>query len=166
MTALCVLLTAACGYDYKDGRIPNALIVLAAAVGVMWRFCRGGPPEMLPCFGGAVLIMVLLYPFFKIGSVGAGDVKLLGVAAGYFPFEKVLVFLFFSLLIAAMISLLKMWKENSFGRRLGYLREYLARVAQEGSWQPYPEKGDGRGTGICLSGPVLASVLLYLGGVY
>lgn len=166
MTALCVLLTVACGYDYRDRRIPNYLIVLTAAVGVIWRYRRGGPPEMLPCFGGAVLIMVLLYPFFKIGSVGAGDVKLLGAAACYFPFEKVLIFLFFSLLIAAVISLLKMWKENSFGRRLGCLREYLARVAQEGSWQPYPKKENGQGAGICLAGPVLASVLLYLGGVY
>lgn len=64
--------------------------------------------------------------------------KLLGVTAGYLPAEKILVFLFCSLLVAAMISLAKIWKRD--GKR--------------------------RGGAVCLSGPVLVSVLLFLGGVY
>ena len=49
-------------------------------------------------------VIALLYPLFKISAVGAGDVKLLGAAAGYFPFEKIFLFAFVSLLIAAIIS--------------------------------------------------------------
>ncbi len=167
MAVLCALLAAACGYDYRCGRIPNGLIVLTAAMGIMAGLRRGGPPGMLSYAGEAVFAAAVLYPFFKIGSVGAGDVKLLGAAAGYFPSEKVLIFLFFSLLIAAVLSLLKMWKQNSFGRRLERLREYFSEAVQNGSWQLYLKKGqNAKAEGICLSGPVLVSVLLYLGGAY
>ena len=166
MAALCVFLAAACSFDYRDRRVPNGLILLMAAVGMAWRFWGGGPWGAVSYAGKAALLMALLYPFFKIASVGAGDVKLLGVTAGSLPREKILVFLFCSLLIAAIISLLKMWKENSFGRRLGHLFRYLTDVAEKGSWQIYLKKEDAQGAGICLSGPVLASVLLYLGGVY
>ncbi len=138
LAALCVFLMAACRYDYRERRIPNYLIIWTAAVGAAWRFWNERLPGPLWYLGQAVLVMAALYPFFQIGGLGAGDVKLLGVAAGYLPAEKILAFLFCSLLVAAMISVVKMWKRG--GRR-------------------------GKG-GICLSGPVLVSVLLFLGGVY
>lgn len=166
MAALCVFLAAACSYDYRDKRIPNGLILLMAAAGAVWRFWDEGPSGALSYAGEAALFMAALYPFFKIASVGAGDVKLLGVTAGYLPPEKILTFLFCSLLIAAMISLWKMWKEKSFGRRLRHLAGYLEAVAKNGVWQTYLKKEDAQDAGICLSGPALASVLLYLGGVY
>lgn len=167
MTALCLCLAGACVWDYRHGRIPNCLLALTAAAGAAWRFWSGGPPGAVSYAGEGALVIALLYPFFKIGAVGAGDVKLLGVAAGYLPSERVLYFLFFSLLIGAIISLVKMWRDNSFARRWRHLREYLADVAEAGSWRPYLKKeGDGRREGVCMSGPVLAGILLYLGGVY
>lgn len=167
MAALCILLTAACGYDYRRKKIPNFLIAFMAVLGVGWRFWESGFCGALSYLGETALIMSLLYPFFKIGSIGAGDVKLLGVSAGYLPFSKILIFLFISLLISAMISLLKMWKESNIRERLRYLAAYLADVARSGSWKLYLEnEKEKQAVGICLSGPVLVSILLYLGGVY
>ena len=82
LAALCVFLAAACSFDYRDRRVPNGLILLMAAVGMAWRFWGGGPWGAVSYAGKAALLMALLYPFFKIASVGAGDVKLLGVTAG------------------------------------------------------------------------------------
>ena len=138
LVALCVFLVAACGYDYKERRIPNYLILWMAITGVGWRLWNERAPGLPGYLGQAVLVMAILYPFFKIRGLGAGDVKLLGVTAGYLPAEKILVFLFCSLLVAAMISVVKMWKRGAGGAQ----------------------------GGICLSGPVLVSVLLLLGGVY
>lgn len=167
MAALCILLTAACGYDYRRKKIPNFLIAFMAVLGVGWRFWESGICGALSYLGETALIMSLLYPFFKIGSIGAGDVKLLGVSAGYLPFSKILIFLFISLLISAMISLLKMWKESNIRERLRYLAAYLADVARSGSWKLYLEnEKEKQAVGICLSVPVLVSILLYLGGVY
>lgn len=167
MAALCILLAAACGYDYRRKRIPNFLIAFMAVLGVGWRFWESGVCGALSYLGEAVLIMCLLYPFFKIGSIGAGDVKLLGVSAGYLPCSRILMFLFVSLLISAMISLLKMWKESSMRERMRYLFAYLADVARSGNWRLYLEnEREKQAVGICLSGPVLLSILLYWGGVY
>lgn len=167
MAALCVILTAACVYDYKDNRIPNYLVLLAAFLGVGWQMWDSGIFGILSYLGQAVLVMLLLYPFFKIGGLGAGDVKLLGVVAGYLPFEKNLIFLFCSLLITAMISVAKMWRKHIFGQRIRYLSAYLEDVMRTGKWKLYQtDKAEKNSAGICLSGPVLISVLLYLGGVY
>jgi len=160
LAVLCLLLTAACGYDYRSRKIPNFLIVLIALWGM-------GFSGFLTFLASASLVFILLYPFFKIGTIGAGDVKLLGVTAGCLSFRNVLIFLFISLLIAAIVSLVKMWKEDNFIERIKYLWEYLQNVARSGSWRLYLEnERDGRRTGICLSGPVLVSILLYWGGVY
>ena len=106
--------------------------------------------------------------FRSVGSgVGSGDVKLLGAAAGYLPFEKVLIFLFCSLLIAAMISVVKMCRKGIFRQRAEYLSVYLKDVMRTGEWKLYQAGSPGvKPGGVRLSGPILLSMLLYLGGVY
>lgn len=167
MAPLCVFLAAACGYDYRCNRIPNFLIALMAAAGVAWRWLREGIAGAFLYLGEALLIMCLLYGLFRIAAVGAGDVKLFGVTAGYLPFQKIFLFLFISLLIAAVISLFKMLKKGNFTERIAYFFAYLKEIAQTGSWKRYPESGKEKAAvGICLSGPAFAAVLLYLGGIY
>lgn len=167
MAPLCVFLAAACGYDYIWNKIPNFLIALMAATGIAWRWLQEGISGALSYMGEAFLIICPLYILFKIAAIGAGDVKLFGVTAGYLPFSKIFLFLFVSLLIAAVISLLKMLKRGNFTERVTYFFVYLKGVAQNGSWKLYSENGrDKAAAGICLSGPAFAGILLYLGGIY
>ena len=107
MAALCVLLLVACGYDYRTRKIPNKLIAAVALCGVIWRFCEDGWIGILLYLGEMLCVTLLMYPLFKIGTVGAGDVKLSGVSAGFLPFQKIFLFLFVSLLVAALISIVK-----------------------------------------------------------
>ncbi len=165
--ALCVFLAVACVYDYRDRRIPNYLVIVTGVVGAVRLLATNGWSGLLTYLGISALVMAVSYPIFKIGGLGAGDVKLLGVVAGYLPFKKILVFLFFSLLFAAILSLFQMWKRNHFTERVKYFAEYLADVMRSGSWKLYFEnEADKAAVGICLSGPILASVLLYMGGGY
>ncbi len=167
MIAVCVLLVIACGYDYRSKKIPNYLIILLVLWGVGWSILTEGGMGAFSYLGEVVLMMVVLYPLFKIGTMGAGDVKLLGVAAGFLPFHKIFIFLFVSLLVAAIISLVKLWKEKYFLERMRYLLSYLADVARSGNWHLYQEDSQDKArVGVCLSGPVLLGLLLYLGGVY
>lgn len=167
MAALCVMLTAACWMDHRKKKIPNLLIVVMALFGMGWRFWREGAGGMASFAGQAVTVICLFYFLFCLGAVGAGDVKLFGVTAGFLPFKKVLIFLFVSLLTAAAISLVKLWKKKYFWERVRYLAEYLAGVWKSGRWSLYVESGvNDPGSGVCLSGPILFSLLLYLGGVY
>ena len=167
MAALCTMLTAACWIDHRKKKIPNLLIVAMALFGMSWRFWREGAGGVAAFLGQAVMVICLFYFIFRLGAVGAGDVKLLGVTAGFLPFNKVLIFLFVSLLIAAAISLVKIWKKKYFWERMRYLAEYLADVWKSGRWSLYLESGvNNPDAGVCLSGPILFSLLLYLGGAY
>lgn len=166
MAALCVLLTAACWYDYRKKKIPNALIIATLIFGAGWRLRTEGIVGVVSYLGQAVMVIIPLYFLFRIGVVGAGDIKLFGVTAGFLPFKKIFLFLFVSLLVAAMVSLLKLWNNKNMGKRLHHMAGYLSDVMRSG-WRLYPESGlDLPEAGICLSGPILVSLLLYLGGVY
>ena len=115
----------------------------------------------------ALLTTILLYFVFWIGAIGAGDVKMLGVCAGFFPWNKVLYFLFFALMIAAVIALFKMYLERNMKDRLYYLGEYLWDVFRCGRWKLYfAGEREGAGAGICMAGPVFCSALMYMGGMY
>ena len=99
--------------------------------------------------------------------MGAGDVKLLGICAGFLQYDKILYFLFFSLLAAAIFSIVKLIREQSVRERLAYLGEYLLDVARSGKWSLYIEnEQEARSAGIALAGPILVSVFLHMGGVY
>ena len=140
MGALCIFLLIACYYDYRYRKIPNILLLLLVVAGVTGSFLNRGISGLLSFMTAAVLLVVLLYPFFQMGALGAGDVKLFGVCSGFLSHDKILYFLFFSLLIAAMLSLIKLFTKRN-------IEEY-------------------RKTEIPLAGPILASVLLHIGGVY
>ena len=134
---LCILLAIACCFDYKTHRIPNWLIVCCMFAGLGYRLISGGYKGVLEYLASALLTTILLYFVFWIGAIGAGDVKMLGVCAGFFPWNKVLYFLFFALMIAAVIALFKMYLERNMKDRLYYLGEYLWDVFRCGRWKLY-----------------------------
>ena len=138
--ALCAFLCCACYHDYRYRKIPNLLVVIILIGGfgvkLYHRDFRG--LGAVACV--VAVTILLLYPFFRWGALGAGDVKLLGVCAGYLSCDKVLYFIFFSLLIAAVISIVYLMIKRD-------VKEY-------------------RKTRMPLAGPVLGSILLCMGGVY
>lgn len=140
MGALCIFLLIACYYDYRYRRIPNILVLLIFIVGLTWNFGEQGGKGLLFSFLATMLVIAFLCPLFKIKALGAGDVKLFGVCSGYLSDESILYFLFFSLLIAAIMSIVKIILNR--------------------------KKAECRKLTIPLAGPVLLSILLHTGGVY
>lgn len=167
MTVLIVILCAICFYDYQRQKIPNFLVVCIVIAGLGRNACHEGffgAGEYL--IVGAVVVL-LLYPLFRIGGLGAGDVKLMGACAGFFPGDKILTFLFISLLISAIFSIIRLFRERNARERAKYFCNYCMAVARKGRWSLYrPTAEDKAIRGICMSGPILCSVLLKLGGVY
>ncbi len=95
MVVLCAFLVIACFYDYGSYRIPNALLLGMIPVGMVYRIMGEGAKGAFLFLMATVLTWIMFYPFFKIGGIGAGDVKLLGVCGGFFPAKQILLFLFF-----------------------------------------------------------------------
>lgn len=166
MAVLCAFLAVACVYDHCRRRIPNFLIIMMAAAGVALRCRETGFEGVLLFLAGALPVMALLYPFFRIGTLGAGDVKLFGITAGFLPFRKIFLFSFVSLLIAAIFSLFMLLRKKCIRERFAVLLAYVREVAGNGSFCLYPLPKEGETAAIPLAGPVTLSVLLFLGGVY
>jgi prepilin peptidase CpaA len=82
LLALVTLLTAAVYTDLKERRIPNKVTMsgLLAAL-VLAGLIRGGFPTA--ALSGALLAVLVSFPFFALGGLGAGDAKLL-MAVGAF----------------------------------------------------------------------------------
>lgn len=167
MAVLCASLGVVCFFDYRRRKIPNLLVAAILAIGIGRGILENGVKGVGVYLFLAMVVLFLLYPLFRIGGLGAGDVKLLSVCAGYFSANKVLYFLFFSMLISAVISVIHLCREQNLWDRMRYFCEYAAAVAKSGKWQLYlPQKGEQKLSGVCMSGPILCSVLLGIGGVY
>lgn len=167
MAVLCILLSAVCLADYRTYRIPNALILVILLYGMGYRYRDTGGFGPVEYLMTGLTVLLLLYPLFRIGVLGAGDVKLFGVTAGYLSWQKSFCFLFISLLVAAILSVFRLMKERNVKERLEYLCAYLLEIGRTGRFGMYFEdRAMARDAGICLAGPVLVSWLLHVGGVY
>lgn len=76
--ALMLLLIPAVISDVRTRRIPNVLVFPAWGVGVALGFLLGGVDGGLVSLGGLGFALLVGVPFWLIGWMGAGDIKLLG----------------------------------------------------------------------------------------
>lgn len=167
MVVLCAVLGIVCIFDYTRGKIPNFFPIGLFLWGILIKYQKTGLVGLGQYLLVAVLVLVVLYPLFRIGGLGGGDVKLLSVCAGFFPASKIILFLFLSMLFSAIFSVVILLREDNVRERAIYFCSYCVAVARSGKWRLYlPQKNGQRLRGVCMSGPVLCSVLLYMGGVY
>jgi prepilin peptidase CpaA len=68
----------ACITDLRSRRISNRLILTGMFTGAALNLCFGGWQALGWSLLGALLGLALFFPFFALGGMGAGDVKLLG----------------------------------------------------------------------------------------
>lgn len=164
---ICLCLVFACLFDYRWQRIPNALILFMLLIrlsATCWRLPFWGTGTGI---AQMVTVFVLLYPFFKIGVLGAGDVKLFAVCAGFLPFCKIFLFLFFSLLFAAVFSLFQLLIRRDFFPGFYRFYRYITRLLMAQRFLFYfDDAKERKSASICLTGPMLCSVLLYWKGMY
>lgn len=83
LTCLIVTLVAATLSDVVSHRIPNALLAPALLAALAFSFVISGTQGVLMSIGGLGVGLALLLPLYAMGAMGAGDVKLLGVAGAY-----------------------------------------------------------------------------------
>jgi prepilin peptidase CpaA len=73
----------ACVTDVQTRRIPNVLTFGAAAAAVAVHTLAGGVGGLGTSVGGWLLGAALFLPFFALGGMGAGDVKLLAALGAW-----------------------------------------------------------------------------------
>jgi prepilin peptidase CpaA len=77
--------------DIRRREIPNVLIIYMFGFGVLVQGVLVGPAGLLAALGGLVVGLILLLPFYALGGMGAGDVKLLAAVGTFLGPEGALL---------------------------------------------------------------------------
>jgi prepilin peptidase CpaA len=67
----------ACLTDLRSRRISNRLVMIGLVLGLVMNLCMGGWAGLGWSLLGGLLGLAIFFPFFALGGMGAGDVKLL-----------------------------------------------------------------------------------------
>ena len=107
---------------------------------------------------------------FKIGALGAGDVKVFMMIGSFVEVKELFMILVISFVTGALCSLLKLLSERNFRERMNYFLSYTSEVARERQWKIYGEHTVQDHKQYCrnkihFTVPVLFSVALRIGGV-
>ncbi len=117
-----VVAVAACVFDLRTRRIPNALTYGAALTALVVHGVAGGTGGLIFAASGWLLGIALFFPFFALGGLGAGDVKLLGALGAWLGPTLVLYVAFYSALAGGALALVVALRTGYLGRALGNLK--------------------------------------------
>jgi prepilin peptidase CpaA len=69
--------------DLVSHRIPNILLAPSLSIALLLSVVTQGPSGVLMALAGLAVGLAMLMPLYVMGAMGAGDVKLLGVAGAF-----------------------------------------------------------------------------------
>ncbi len=121
--------------DLKTDRIPNGFILLGIACGIAGSLLSGR--ELSGILASVTLAFLLMYPLYRIGAFGAGDVKLFVLIGSFQKTGEVMVILVGAFVIGAGFSLLKLAAEKNGRERLCCLISYLQEIRRTRHWKIY-----------------------------
>ena len=120
VVALAVSLVATL-WDVRTRRIPNLLTAGAITVALPYLFVTGGTPALMHGLLGGVTGLVLFFPYFALGGLGAGDVKLLAALGTWLGPGQTLWVALFASMAGGVIAL-------GVALAHGYLRQALSNI--------------------------------------
>ncbi len=100
--------------DVVSHRIPNMLLVPALSIALLTGAVNGGAENVLFSLAGLAVGLAMLLPIYAMGAMGAGDVKLLGVAGAFLGPYGALVAGLMTFIAGAVLGILWMsWQALS-----------------------------------------------------
>lgn len=159
---LCFAITAVL-CDLNTERIPNGVIAAGLACGALHQISARGVVGIVLYLGGAFLPILFLGVFYYFRMIGAGDVKLLCMAGGFFGPSGSFTVLKWSILFGGVASLVYMLRRGNIEERLLFFLEYARRYSRSRCWRPYMS-GVEDSAKFCFSVPILAGILCQIGG--
>ena len=127
--------------DICKHKIPNLLLVIILIINLFSGEIKFDNSitleETLTKFACLAIIFAIMFPFFSIGALGAGDVKLILITA--IVMKQPLFFLFAVFLWAALISLIKIMCVKNVRERIRYLSEYVRSTIRLKTILPYQD---------------------------
>ena len=118
-TVLILFVTAAAASDLRRGRVYNFLTLPTLAGGI-WLLACHSPEEVPAVLAAMAATLLFLFPFWRAGGLGAGDIKLLMALAPLMGTGWFLLSIVFSFLIGAVISAVLLIRYRDLSRTVHF----------------------------------------------
>lgn len=166
MAILMCIFCAAAYMDLRFYKIPNLCILTGILSGLIMTYASYSFAGVFAAGVSAAGIFAIFYPFYLMGGIGAGDVKLLMMTGFFMHDARLLIkYLLVTFALAAVISIVKMLLFAESKERLLYLGRYLRKAALTGSIDEYKVDKENKKCVIRLSIPALVSLALMWAGI-
>ncbi|WP_343586391.1 prepilin peptidase [Herbaspirillum sp.] len=131
IVVLFALLLAAAVTDYRSYRIPNALTLYGALFALACNTFTAAAPWSALGWSAAGLAVgfFMLLPFYAIGVMGAGDVKLMAMAGAFIGLPGILYASVGTFITGGLLALAIILWRRVFTRTLGNIRMMFQAVA-------------------------------------
>lgn len=155
--------------DLRTDCIPNGFLLLGTVCGIAGSLISGR--ELSGILASMFFAFLFMYPLYKIGTFGAGDVKLFVLIGSFQNTGEVAAILAGAFVIGAGFSLVKLAVERNGRERLWYFMSYLQEIWRTGHWKIYGQdfKQDYRTyckNKIHFAVPILFSAVCRIGGLF
>jgi prepilin peptidase CpaA len=104
--------------DVRHHKIPNVLTFGAALLACAAHLMLAGPSGITVSVEGWLLGIALFFPFFALGGLGAGDVKLLGALGAWLGPGPIVFVALYSTLVGGVIALVVALNSGYLSRAL------------------------------------------------
>lgn len=152
--------------DLRFYKIPNLCIAAGMASGLIGTYADCSVAGLAGVAAGMFVVFMAFYPFYLLGGIGAGDVKLFMMMCCHLQGERLMRYLLVTMILAAVLAAVKMaWYAES-RQRLCYLGRYLRKAVLTGCIDEYMIDKEEKKCVIRLSIPAFASLLLLCAGCY
>jgi prepilin peptidase CpaA len=116
-----VVVALACATDLRSRRIPNVLTLTSALAAIACAALFDGYASAGTSAVGWLVGIALFFPFFALGGLGAGDVKLLGAVGAWVGPSLVIRVSLYSAIAGGIFALM-------LALKTGYLRTALLNI--------------------------------------
>lgn len=134
MTTAFLLLTLglAVFFDLRERRIPNLLIAAGLAGAMLLAALNGGSAALGSAMGAMAVAMMAFIPFFALGLIGAGDVKLAGVVGSLVGFDALFPVLLYILIAGGIFGLFAVAASGNLRQLFWNFRLWLITLTSRG----------------------------------
>jgi len=108
--------------DLQAARIPNALTVTSGLAGLLAHAVLPGGAGWATSLGGMAAGLAVFFPFFALGGLGGGDVKLMAALGAWVGWPAVLSLALYTALAGGVVAI-------GVALAHGYLRQALRNLA-------------------------------------
>ncbi|MES2299566.1 MAG: A24 family peptidase [Pseudomonadota bacterium] len=123
LVVLCVLLACAIWSDVRERRIPNRLVAGGACAGLALSLLPG-QDGLAQAGAGLLLGFAFLLPFYLLGTMGAGDVKLMAAVGTFLGVTGTIGATLLTLLAGGVLAILVAWRTGSLPAALRNVRNF------------------------------------------